>query len=159
MNTQINIKGLNKGAVLAALYNASRPQGMGFLQYQKEAMTAAEGETLLQGERPYFDYLRGRVMKIEIAGDEIDTYLYDRDNGPGAGEAAIQALRESGSEVGGGIQERHEAGKHMVAASLRGKLTEESKHEVKDGVAVVSLGLSDVAHVLAPAIEKATERP
>lgn len=29
----INIKGLNKAKVLAALYNASKPLGLGILQY------------------------------------------------------------------------------------------------------------------------------
>ena len=32
MSVMVNIEGLNKGDVLASLYNASRPMGMGFLQ-------------------------------------------------------------------------------------------------------------------------------
>lgn len=40
MSKTIAIKGLDKAAVLAALYNASRPQGMGFLQYDPKPMTA-----------------------------------------------------------------------------------------------------------------------
>jgi hypothetical protein len=38
MATSIDLKGLNKAAVLAALYNASKPQGMGFLQYDPTPM-------------------------------------------------------------------------------------------------------------------------
>lgn len=32
----------------------------------------------------YFDYLNGRVMKIEIGGDELSARTYDRDNGADA---------------------------------------------------------------------------
>jgi hypothetical protein len=41
-----------------------------------------------------FDYLRGRVIKCEISGDELDVRLYDRDNGPRAAEAAINSINE-----------------------------------------------------------------
>ena len=89
----MNIKGLNKAEVLAALYNNARVQGMGFLQADNKAMTTEEAEKIL-AETPdkYFDYLKGRVMKIRIAGDEIDTRLYNRDNGNGAAEMIVDAL-------------------------------------------------------------------
>ncbi|GAG30986.1 unnamed protein product, partial [marine sediment metagenome] len=45
-------------------------------------------EILDQGHT-YFDYLKGRVMKINLSSDELRTALYDRDNGEGA---AAQAL-------------------------------------------------------------------
>jgi hypothetical protein len=84
----MNIKGLKKEAVLAALYNASKLQGMGFLHYNPKPMTEAEAAELLKRyeANPYFDYLYGRVMKIEISGDELDTGLYNRDNGIDAAE-------------------------------------------------------------------------
>jgi hypothetical protein len=40
----------------------------------------------------YFDYLHGRVMKIGLVKNEVNTALYNRDNGPGAAEAAIAPL-------------------------------------------------------------------
>ncbi len=40
-----------------------------------------------------FDYLYGRVMKIDIRGDVLDPGLYDRDNGP---DAAMRALVAAG---------------------------------------------------------------
>lgn len=87
----INIQGLNKAEVLAALYNASRPQGLGFLHFNPTAMTKEEAEKILNNHSPYFDYLAGRVMKISLASNELDERLYDRDNGPGA---ALRALEE-----------------------------------------------------------------
>ncbi len=45
----ISINGLDKAAVLAALYNASRPQGMGFMHYDPKPMEVEEARTLLRG--------------------------------------------------------------------------------------------------------------
>lgn len=88
----MNIKGIDKAAVLAALYNASRQQGMGFMnQRGQQQMTIEDARKELERES-YFDYLHGRVMKISLSGDDLDTRLYDRDNGQGAGERAISHL-------------------------------------------------------------------
>lgn len=89
----ISIKGLDKAAVLAALYNASHPQGMGFLHYTTTPMQREEAAELLK-ESTYFDYLKGRVLKVSLGGEELDEFLYDRDNGTGAAERAIACLRQ-----------------------------------------------------------------
>lgn len=89
----VSIEGLDKADVLAALYNGSRAQGMAFLQYEDRPMTKKEAEELLK-RSDYFDYLKGRVMKVSLRGDkELNEFLYDRDNGPGAAEQAINSLR------------------------------------------------------------------
>jgi hypothetical protein len=85
----MDIKGISKAKILAALYNASRPQGMGFLQAKNGDMTEQEAQKLLDAGQTYFDYLHGRVMKIDLSGNELRTALYDRDNGQGAAEDAI----------------------------------------------------------------------
>lgn len=91
---------MNKGAVLAALYNNSKPQGLGMLHYTPEDMTIEQGEKLI-GESSqnktypnYFDYLQGRVMKVDLSKDEFDPRLYDRDNGESAAEMAIKSVIE-----------------------------------------------------------------
>lgn len=91
---EIDISKLDKAAVLAALYNASHPLGMGFLHFTPADMTHDEAAELLKqaGDRPYFDYLKGRVMKIDLSRDKLRTGLYDRDNGEGAAAAAIAHL-------------------------------------------------------------------
>ena len=92
----MKIEGLNKAEVLAALYNNAKVQGMGFLQADNKQMTTEEAKTILdESDDKYFDYLKGRVMKIRIAGDEIDTRLYNRDNGDGAAERVISKLQPS----------------------------------------------------------------
>ncbi len=52
-----------------------------------------EGARTLLKSHTYFDYLAGRVMKIDLSGDELDPRLYDRDLGQGAAERTIDALR------------------------------------------------------------------
>ena len=92
MKDKISLKGLDKAAVLSALYNASHDQGLGFLEYDPAPMTAEEAQRLLD-EDTDFDYLKGRVMKVNLGGNELDPYFYDRDNGDGAAAKIIDALR------------------------------------------------------------------
>ena len=87
----ISLEGLDRAEVLAALYNASRPQGMGFLAYAPEPMGKEEAQELLENGT-YFDYLKGRVMKVDLSAHSFDPWLYDRDNGAGAAQRAISAI-------------------------------------------------------------------
>jgi len=112
---KVNIAGLDKANVLAALYNNSRPQGFGALRAKAGDMTVDEARTYLEtgddhaqdfelvresrakyDERLYFDYLNGRVLKVDIGGDEFDSWGYDRDLGQGLAERVITRLRETG---------------------------------------------------------------
>jgi len=85
----IDLKNKDKAEVLAKLYNASQPLGMGFLQADGNDMTTEQARELLDAGQTYFDYLKGRVMKVDLSGDELDPWLYDRDNGLGAAAAAL----------------------------------------------------------------------
>lgn len=87
---KVRLNNVTREAALAALFNRAKPQGLGTLQYDKgHVMTETEAKFyLMQGD--YVDYLEGRVIKIDFKDhEEIDTTLYDRDNGKDAGEAAI----------------------------------------------------------------------
>jgi hypothetical protein len=91
----MNVKHLNQAAVLAALYNNSRQQGMGFNHTRGQApMSVAQAEMLLKQKGAFdFDYLHGRVLKVWVSPDgELDPRLYDRDNGQGAAERALAPL-------------------------------------------------------------------
>jgi hypothetical protein len=86
----VDIKGLDKARVLKALYEHSKGQGMSFLdpEYGSQ-ITTEECREILKGQ-VFFDYFRGRVMKVNLASDtEFDGRLYDRDNGQGAAELAV----------------------------------------------------------------------
>ena len=88
----IDISNISKGKVLAALYNNSKVQGFGAFHFDPKEMTESEANTLLK-DCTYFDYLKGRVMKIDLSGDSFDPYLYDRDNGNGKAERIVSSLR------------------------------------------------------------------
>lgn len=87
----IDISKLSKAQVLMALYNESKPAGVGFLHYSSDLMTEDEATALL-AQSTRFDYLRGRVMKVNLSGDEIDPRAYDRSNGQGAVARIISDL-------------------------------------------------------------------
>lgn len=93
----IDIKGLDKAVVLAALYNNSKQQGLGFLDKSGASKMSVEDARKELAENPgmYFDYLRGRVMKVDLRGDELESGLYDRDNGVGAAAAALLPVLEA----------------------------------------------------------------
>ena len=81
-----------KAKVLAALYNGSKPLGMGHLHADSVNMTEEEAQLILDGlEFASFDYLKGRVMKVSLDEDSFDPFLYDRDNGEGAAARAVSA--------------------------------------------------------------------
>lgn len=92
---EISLDGLSKAAVLAALYNNARVQGMGVFQAKDGDMAEADAQKLLDNGNTYFDYLYGRVMKVDLKGESLWPGLYDRDNGSGAAASVIEQLRAS----------------------------------------------------------------
>lgn len=93
---EISIAGLDKAAVLAALYNASQPLGRGWLHYEPGDMSVTEAAEILR-QATKFEYLKGRVMKVDLKGDSFDPTWYDRDNGQGKAAGIITTLQRAGS--------------------------------------------------------------
>lgn len=90
----IDISKMDKVEVLMALYNNAKHQGMGRMgkiHFAHKPLRKDEAEAFLE-DQTSFDYLRGRVMKVDLSGDELSVDLYDRDNGPGAAEKALSDL-------------------------------------------------------------------
>lgn len=107
----ISIAGLDKAEVLAALYNASRTMGMGRLRYGSGEQISVEearqiisergdDTTAMFGRNPslYFDYLMGRPLKVDLSTDNVEYWLYDRDNGNGSFAKVIANLRGKGTQ-------------------------------------------------------------
>lgn len=89
----LNIKGLNKAELLVELYNHSHQQGMGMLQPNIN-LTIEDAKKLLE-RTTYFDYLYGRVMKVDLSNDEkFEEWLYDRDNGEGTAKSIVEDMRK-----------------------------------------------------------------
>lgn len=107
---EIDITGLDKAELLAALYNASHAQGLGFLQARDGEMTKEQAQNIIDGEgddlrrtfgqddprrapQLYFDYLYGRVLKVDLSGDSLGTWAYDRDNVKGQAARIVAEVR------------------------------------------------------------------
>lgn len=106
--TMIDISGLDKGAVLAALWNnAALPPASVDPNPDTRPMTAESANSVFlyrrvtngqTGDDVYgFDYFGGRLLKVNISGDTFDPWGYDRDNGQGLAEKVITHLRRTGS--------------------------------------------------------------
>jgi hypothetical protein len=90
----ISIDGLDKAAVLAALYNNSQQQGMGFLHSRGQSdMSVYQASEILATGQTYFDYLYGRLMKVDLSTNSVDPWGYDRDLGAGACARVIDSIR------------------------------------------------------------------
>ncbi|HVF69887.1 MAG TPA: hypothetical protein VNA13_04975 [Xanthomonadales bacterium] len=156
--TTIDLSEFDKAAVLAVLYNASKPQGMGFMQYDPTPMSVEEARSLLE-QTTYFDYLKGRVMKIDLSGDTLDTWGYDRDNGENAASRVIDTLRSTKDVDNIVIHEQHIASAKASAAQTMELLYEDpSEFSHEGGVPTYKLGLDDLADQLRPKIEEARRK-
>lgn len=99
----VNIKGMDKVEVLDALYVASKPQGLGILHFVSGGLTDTEkkevrDDFIKTGTFLWVDYLKGRVLKVNLNGDEFDERLYDRDNGEGAAQRAVRSIPNKGDK-------------------------------------------------------------
>ena len=84
---------LTKEEVLCALYNNARCLGMGFLHYQDGELSIKDAKKLLKTTK-YFDYLYGRVLKVDLSDDlGFEEWLYDRDNGEGSAQKSLDDYR------------------------------------------------------------------
>lgn len=91
----VNIANLPKSEVLMALFNATHQQGLGFMDARgSRQMKREDADEIIATGITYFDYLRGRVMKVEISKDAFDPFMFDRDNYDGAAQDAITGLRK-----------------------------------------------------------------
>lgn len=90
----IDIKGLDKAAVLMALHNGTRPLGMGML-HNIGNMTIEQARKGIERCGMSWDYCHGRPLKVDISGNSFDEWAYDRDAGQGAAQRAIDGLLES----------------------------------------------------------------
>lgn len=108
---EIDVSDIPQAELLAELYNRAQVMGMGFLQRRAEPMTVEQAQALLDGRdaetdyggskaqdrgpnKPaYFDYVYGKPLKVSIDGKTLRAYLYDRDQGDGAAQRAVDAIR------------------------------------------------------------------
>lgn len=91
---KIRIAHLDKAKVLIALYNYSKPIGMGnYSQNPDYIMDIKEAWRLLK-EKPRLDYINGRAIKVDLRSDDFETTAYDNLNGQNAAEKALKPLND-----------------------------------------------------------------
>ena len=91
-NTQVDITGINKITLLASLWSNSSPAG--FFKNMPEMappfnLQAAQRDV----ERGFIDYFCGRLIKMDLSGDTVDVFLYERDNGQGSVQQIVNNLK------------------------------------------------------------------
>lgn len=95
----IDIKGIEKGVLLHQLWRFSQAQGISYLGLPIKPVNEDTFREIIkmyqdEGRDLYFDYLMGKVMKIDISADEMDPWLYDRDNGVGQAQLVVNYIRQ-----------------------------------------------------------------
>ncbi len=91
----IDIRGIDKAALLLALHHCARAKGWSILDDEKLTLEEARQLVAAKGPRLYFDYAKGRALKISLEGDTLFAGIFDRDNGPGAAARAVAIARGS----------------------------------------------------------------
>ncbi len=165
MSRIVHIDGLNKADVLAVLYNASRPLGYGFLHYDPTPMIREFAQFIIDQQRAdrgdnrlCFDYLIGRVMKVDLTSDdEFDPREYDNYNGQGAAERAIDLLRIIEEPDNDAIRAIHKNGLLDAAIYTLEHLGDKSHTTQENGITVLHVGLGDAPNELSLAVAKAME--
>jgi hypothetical protein len=145
------------------------------IHYTPEPMTDDEAKRLIEQhtvpaddldpESCYYDYVAGRPLKVDIAGDTADMRLYDRDGGEGMGDFVIHILRIFDDPNHPIIQELHKTGMVSAIGYARFLVGEDSpkadeviKHADGSETLVKSLDGSLLGHKeLGEAIKRAEE--
>jgi len=92
MSGKISIKGLNKIALLKALWENMRPAAF-FNSFDVILAPPFDVKAAEKAVKSYIDYFNGRCIKCDLSGDEVDPWLYDRDAGAGAFQKIVDGLR------------------------------------------------------------------
>ncbi len=90
----VDISNKDKAEVLAALYNHSKPIGMGIVHYDPTPMTVDIARKIINKMGYSFGYLKGRTMKVNLQDNIVSVRRYNLDNNrPGLAQMAISKCR------------------------------------------------------------------
>jgi hypothetical protein len=144
--------GLDRADVVAALYNAAVPRGMGFLGYRPGPMSEEDARKIVAVEE--FDYVGGRPLEVRFDGDDVDLSAYDDNFGHGTGELVIQMLRDTGDPACEGIIAIHESMMAAATSEVRRMVGIKTSKEERDGMAVITLGMDDMKDRIEAVLEE-----
>ncbi|WP_280426813.1 hypothetical protein [Nocardia carnea] len=97
--SEVDITGLDPAAVFAALYNNAKIQGKGIHDPRGSVPLTIDNAREHLKFPGRFDYVHGRVLKIDLypTTTTLNLSLYDRDNGVGLGQRVVENLRATGA--------------------------------------------------------------
>lgn len=85
---------LEKGQVLAALYNGAKPSKKYITEYDPKPMSEIEGKKMTL-KTSNFSYIKGRLLLIIFVENTFNSKLYNKSNGNGTAEQIIESLRKT----------------------------------------------------------------
>ena len=89
----IDISKADKAEVLKRLFNAATMTSPHPAAKRQAAatpqLTYEEAKAVVAGQLD-FDWIAGRSVKVDLRGDSFDEWLYNRDNGEGAAQKALE---------------------------------------------------------------------
>lgn len=91
IDMRLDINGLDKVTLLRALYDRAQAQGCSHLSLEPGPLSSDEARRLFEANGGAFSFIKGRLLKVDLSGTEIDVSAYDRNNGWGAAVAAIRS--------------------------------------------------------------------
>jgi hypothetical protein len=149
----VDISDLTIEAVLAALYNAATPRGLGFHSYDARPMDIILAHHVINergDDLPHrlhkllpdsfpvpkpcrslvFDYVFGRPLKIDLSTQGLAAQSYDGIHGGGRAQLAVSILRNSGNPADDRIMQLHFSALKTVAQQEWDELTPECRAKV-----------------------------
>lgn len=150
---RVAIADLTKELVLASLYNAATPRGLGFTHYDARPMDSTLAHHVINvrgGDLPHmlhklhpesfglpapchtlaFDYLFGRPLKFDLSPDEVDVESYDGIHGNGRARLVVDILRRTGDPADKRIMAMHFVSLRVEASREWGELPEDYRNKV-----------------------------
>lgn len=98
--SRVNITGLRREAVVAALYNGASQFRAGYLAQDSNKITENDALRLIHSGSGCTEcttrYQNGRFIFVRFKGDYIDVEEYDKNNGIGHAQKVVDALRRTG---------------------------------------------------------------
>ena len=83
MSSGIKITGVDLVKFTQAVYELSRPQGMGFIHFKSGGLSDEDAREIVNNSKPYggnvlsMDYVHGRACKMNVFKEGNDLYIAD----------------------------------------------------------------------------------
>lgn len=146
-----NVKGIGEAALLAALFNAAKPDEQDVMYSRHESMTKEEASALLYKLSGYnantpvrIDKLYGRyiLMTFWPGMTKIDGTRYDAQNGWGKAATVVESLRREIAAKKNAERKAERAKRHRVAAYWQ---------DDNDGICAIADGHSEHQNIMVAA--------